>query len=156
MAFINEFISDEDWKKYNIQEIEDNFKMGNSSDDSWTIDKENNMFLKNVASSRIDDNGRTWTHWVFFWKDDLYAVTTEVIDSNEAKRDEDYWVHKKIRHLALLNNDSNLDKNHQSKIMPDLGKALLAYKGGGVYSSDGGFDMKLELDLVYKETNLCL
>jgi len=151
MAFINEFISDEDWKKYNIQEIEDSFKIGNSSDDSWTIDKENNIFLKNVAKSRIDDYGRTWVYWVFFWENKLYEITTEVIKLDKDKSGQNCQAYKKIRQFEFLDNDKEMDYNLREKILPYLTEAFIAHGDAGVYSSQisykRNYELELELDL---------
>ena len=147
MAFVNEYISDEDWKKYNIQAIEDAFKMGNSSDDSWTIDKENNIFLKKLASSRIDNDGGTWVYWAYALKRELYVITVETVATNRAKRGEDLWVYEKIKELKLWDSYKNLSEEKCKTIMPLIEEAFLAYGKGGVYSSSGGFELKLELDL---------
>ena len=147
MAFINEYISDEDMKKYKIQDLDDAFKMGNTSSDSWTVDKENNIFLKKLASMRIDDYGGTWVYWAYALKGELYVITVETVATNRAKRGEDYWVHEKIRELKLWDSYKNLSEEKRKTIMPLIEEAFLAYGEAGVYSSDDGFELKLELDL---------
>lgn len=148
MTFINEFISDEDMKKYKIKSIDDQFKFGNTNSDSWTIDKKNNMFLKKLAKDRIDDYGRIWVYWIFLWEGNLFVITTENVDSNHAKRGQFYWLHKKIRKLAFFEKDLPLNNALQTKLLKSLRKAFMVYADGGVYSDGGGFDMKLEIDLI--------
>ena len=147
MTFINEYISNEDFEKYNIQAIEDNFVLGNSSSNSWTVDKENNIFLKKIANSRIDDYGTTWVHWAYFFEGKLYVITTIIVDSNKAKRGEDYWVHKKIIGLNVWGRDGNLSNEQGEELLPFIEEAFVAYGKSGVYSSSGGFELKLEIDL---------
>lgn len=51
MAFVNEYISEEDIKKYEIREIWDKFHPFSKNDmnllkkHSWTVDKERDVFL---------------------------------------------------------------------------------------------------------------
>ena len=75
MAFINEYISDEDMKKYNLIELMNYYyKLDRSFHPfnpktrklRWTIDKERNIWLLNAISKHLPDHRDGWTGEVYF------------------------------------------------------------------------------------------
>jgi len=49
MAFVNEHIPQEDVEKYGLESIDKNFIVGGTNSRAWTIDRERNIYLRNVT-----------------------------------------------------------------------------------------------------------
>ena len=79
MAFVNEYVSEEDIKKYNINEIwlshhPEYKRKGRTSSNSpynWTIDREREVWLMRVAAGGYDRGNLQI--WVLFWKGELLS-----------------------------------------------------------------------------------
>lgn len=79
MAFVNEYVSEEDIKKYGIREIWKLFHPRNKNLDvlmtsySWTVDKDNQVFFFPVISGKEEaSNQEICALW---WKGTLLSVT---------------------------------------------------------------------------------
>lgn len=73
MAFVNEYISDADFEKCGLKSIDANFLVGGSKRCDWTIDRERDIYLRQVASGREDQSGKfTWT---FYWRGWFLTLT---------------------------------------------------------------------------------
>ncbi len=74
MSFINEFISDADFQKYHLKNVDDRILVGRMRSDNWTIDRERDIYLRQVYRGKED-----FTHitkWTFLW--DGYVLFFEV------------------------------------------------------------------------------
>lgn len=80
MAFVNEYISEENIKKYNIREILKKFHPLFDDNDldavfgkySWTIDKDEYIFLILVTQGREDESNQE--SCAFWWKGTLLGI----------------------------------------------------------------------------------
>lgn len=71
MAFVNEYVSDEDVKKYGLEEINRRYsKIDIPGRFSWTVDRERNIYLRKMRS----DKDAFWEDFTFFWQGELLAV----------------------------------------------------------------------------------
>lgn len=79
MAFINEYISEEDIKKYGIREIWDQFHPFSKNDmnllkkHSWTVDKERDVFFIPAKSGREEKSSQVIA--ILWWKGAYLSVT---------------------------------------------------------------------------------
>lgn len=136
MAFINENISDENRKKYNIDEINQKFHMGEISRD-WTIDKERDIYIRIMHAGR--EEASHCSTWTLFWKNELIFFELENISTSEKP--------KGIMHgylvITRLDIPEHLLKDKKD-IMDALVEAFTAYKDGGVYATATEYTVMLE------------
>ena len=132
MSFINEFISPEDVEAYGIKEIDKQFIVGGTNARDWTIDRDRDIYLRNVANGR--EEFRSETIWTFWWHNQLLTLQLNLIEASGG-RGEPGWSHWK---LMWVNDGSGLPgtlKDRQSEFLDDLKAALTAYSGAGICSA---------------------
>lgn len=78
MTFINERISKEDRKFYELDKIDEKFVWGLKSRD-WTIDKDRNIYLRCVRRGIEKSHQSTWT---FYWSGGLIIFLLENISTS--------------------------------------------------------------------------
>lgn len=132
MAFVNEYVSEEDIEKYNLKEIWLNFRPGRKKEIpsyfrfSWTVDKERNVFFIPAYSGKEEFSDRV--NCIFSWKGVLLDVTLQGVSGwldYENGRGEKQW--------GLIN-----IKKPKGFLVPDvdiisvLKEALLAFGCDGV------------------------
>lgn len=126
MAFVNEYISDDDIKKYNIEEIDRQFLKTTFRPD-WTVDRERETYLRLVASGREEfANEKDFT---FLWQGSLLVVRLK--ENGGGARGGEGWSDYQLVKIDLP--EQLIQK--EEDILADLRASLTAYKGGGVYSS---------------------
>ena len=157
MAFINERISPEDAVKYRVEEINSLVIGKNFSCDDWTIDREREMYLREVDVQVEDDHCPTGlSRWVFFWKGNLFWVEIKSLESR-GHRDGPGWAKERIVEFGLMgNNEFHIGMSRptwthdllekKNEIIADVYSALLAYKDGGIWSSSTTYELVLEVD----------
>ena len=78
MAFVNEYIPEEDWEKYNFDELNKRPRRGLDTSDDWTIAREANIWLRKFyteSDHTEPDGGYTGVSvWDFYWKGALMLV----------------------------------------------------------------------------------
>ena len=142
MPFVNEYITPEDAEKYHLAEIDAKFIGGNKSRD-WTIDRERDIYLRNVAMGR-DEDTKHESLWTFYWKGTPLTVRLDLL-GGEGKPGDPGWSHWR---LVFLNGSNGLPqalKEHRQSVLDDLKQTLLAYKDGGVFSLNTDYFVILEL-----------
>jgi hypothetical protein len=80
MAFINEYIPDEDIKKYEIEKWDKKYLKAHYQP-SWTVDRERGMYLRYMSNER-EDRANHWT-FCFYWKGHVLQV--EVVVTGRAR-----------------------------------------------------------------------
>jgi hypothetical protein len=75
MAFVNEYVSAEDVKKYDLDGINRRFGKDPQIRYGWTIDRERDVFLRWIGSGREEFAGRET--FALFWKGEVLPVYTE-------------------------------------------------------------------------------
>ena len=145
MAFVNEYISDEDFEKYGLAEIDKKFIVGATNADDWTIDRERGIYLRNIAQGGGNEpeisNRTTWT---FYWHDEPITLRLDLIDGG-GKRGGPAWGHWRLVWVRGGHGLPEHLKPYKAEFLSDLEAALLAYKDGGIYSAS--IDYKLALDI---------
>ena len=140
MPFINEYISPEDAEKYGLAAI-DAIHKGTYARD-WTIDRDGDMYLRNVANGRHEDHGKAI--WTFYWKGTPLTLRMDGVDGG-GDRGQPGWTRWCLIHV---NGSCGLPadlKIHQAEIIEDLKDALLAYKDGGVFSANTDYRIVLDV-----------
>ncbi len=138
MAFINEYIPEADVKKYGIEEIDKRFIVGGTRARDWTIDREREIYLRNVANGR--EEIRYQSTWTLYWKGELITLVLHLL-GGAGKRGEPGWSHWKLHHIYI---PSYLE-DCRDEILADLKDALTAYKDGGVFSSNTTYSVTLDV-----------
>ena len=147
MAFVNEYIPAADMEKYQIKEIDQRVPIhGRTHSDSWTIDRDRNMYIRNVKNGTYEFSYQS--AWTFFWHDELLWVELEILDTSHGQNVPG-WGKKRITMLRLMDGDSSHLPDRlepqKAQILKDLEEALLAYKSGGVYSTATSYELFLEI-----------
>ena len=136
MTFINEYISAEDKKRYNIDNINEKYIAAGVSS-QWTIDRDRNIYLREVSAG-IGHSGKNRI-WNFFWNGTLIEIKIEILSSG-GERGALCWAHKKIHDFQLPH---TLESNRE-EILSDLKEALTAYKDGGVFATAATYNLTLD------------
>lgn len=133
MAFVNEFISEEDRKKYKLDEIERGMR-GRSPQRDWTIDHKREIYLRNIARGREDASHEST--WHFYWCGELLTVCLEGESRSDGQEGGHLWVSYQLvdcyRKGFFI--PSHLLRQ-RDMITEDLRAALRKYTEGGVYES---------------------
>ena len=77
MTFVNETLPQEDVIKFGLETIDKNFIVGGTSERMWTIDRERNIYLRNVTRGR--EEYKSQSGWIFFWNGQLIYLEVEVL-----------------------------------------------------------------------------
>lgn len=147
MGFVNEFIPAEDVEAYGLKAIDQKFIVGGTNARDWTIDRERNMYLRNVAiGGGAEPEIRNQTKWSFFWRGELLTLRLDSITGGGG-RGEPGWSHWK---LMMVNGSYGLPAHLKKAVdafIADLKQALTAYQGAGVYSAAyTSYSVILEID----------
>jgi hypothetical protein len=130
MPFINEYISDENIKKYDIEALDERFHKGHY-EPSWTVDHERNMYLRYMTKEHEEFSNHLT--YCFYWKGVVIEVV--VITTGGGVRDGEQWGHYKLLQLKL---PANLT-TQEAEIKADLKEAFIAFKDWGVFSNSTVF-----------------
>ncbi len=135
MAFVNEFISSADVEKYDLEAIDERFVVGGTHSRQWTIDREHDVYMRNVArGAGSDPDLRNQTEWTLYWHGDLLILRLDLLDGG-GKPGEPGWSHWR---LVWLDGSDGLPlhlKGQKDRIIDTLKEALTVYRGAGVYSA---------------------
>ncbi|TBW48114.1 hypothetical protein EZI54_21645 [Marinobacter halodurans] len=128
MAFVNEFVPEDDVKNYNLDKIWDsyhpNFKGSKPIGfrHSWTVDRERNVFLIWQSSGREEfSNRHTFVLW---WKGELLTVILDVCDESFYKLSDN--IGKTVWSLFEIEKPDGLGLRDK-EIIPVLKEALSVY-----------------------------
>lgn len=134
MAFVNEFIPSEDVEKYHIAEIDKRFVVGGTSSRQWTIDRERDVYLRNVARGAAGDPDiRNQTEWTLYWHGDLLVLRLDLLEGS-GERGEPGWSHWRLVWFCGTSGLPSHLKSQKTQILGALKEALTVYQGAGVYS----------------------
>jgi hypothetical protein len=139
MPFINEYIPEEDKKKYNIKPGS-NFYL--TSTEGWTVDRERDIFLlPRTGTGPESEPGLRY--WAFFWRGHLLDIRLKSIDSGCDTSGTHGWGRTKL--LGIGNMPSELQAQ-RGQVVADLKDALTAHKALGVYSPYTSYEVTLETE----------
>ena len=146
MAFVNEYIPAEDFKKYNFETLNNRKKetSGTAPSDSWTIDRDADIWLREFYTEMDHTaplGGYTGISvWDYSWKGTLLLVKIKDIETGGGIG-KHCWARRK---LLAINIPVEL-KSQRLQILKDLETAFTAYKDGGVLSEATSFSFTLDI-----------
>lgn len=131
MAFVNEYISEEDFDKFGLRELDFGVSPpaipgAHVKSRHWTIDRERNIYLRKFSAGRDLEDSHL-IGWTFCWKGELLWFVRTRIDRLVAENGQER-VHTKIAHLHI---PAHLEL-YQDEILRDIQEAFETYAGGGV------------------------
>lgn len=131
MAFVNEYIPEEDIKKYDIATWDANLLKGHYQPD-WTRDREHDIYLRYICTGREEFAGR-WT-FCFYRKGTVMSVDLDV--STGDTQTEGRWKHYKLvdMRLAPFSPMPEALIPQKGEILCDLKEALIAFGDAGLFS----------------------
>ena len=138
MTFVNEYISAEEIKKYDLENINKRFIVGGTKARDWTIDRERNIYLRNVANGREEFSHQST--WTFYWHGELILLELDNI-STSGVAGGDRCGNKKLRSITIPH---HLEANYD-EIIVDLKEALTVYKDGGVFATATAYTLILDV-----------
>lgn len=139
MTFVNEYIPEEDRKKYNITD-QNHFYLTGVSD--WTIDREQEIFLLR-RTGRTPESPPGQNHWAFFWHGHLLDVLLLTIATSGDDRIGHGFAHKKVLRISGMTPELEAKR---SKIINDLREALTTNRGLGVFSDYKSYELILDAE----------
>lgn len=146
MAFSNEYISEADYEKYGLRELDwgqplPGLPGGHVTSDSWTIDRERDIYLRKFSAGHEIDDCST-LGWTFWWHGDLLCFVEEGVEFR-GERSGEKFAHTRIRNLRI---PGHL-KPQQDAILNDIREAFLAYADGGVFGNAASFSQQIDFIL---------
>ena len=139
MAFVNERIPEADVKKYGLEAIDEQHLVGRTNSRDWTIDRNRNIYLRQVTTYR--DDMENITKWTFFWKGHLLWFDKKILEAKGERRGS-VWAHIQIRNFVI---PPQLGA-YRKQIYQDLHDAFLAYRDGGIFDTSTEFSMQLDIE----------
>ena len=146
MAFVNEYIPEADYVKYGLRELDwgerlPGLRGSRIATDSWTIDRDRDIYLRKFSAGRELDDCSTlgWTCW---WHGDLLWFLEEGIEFR-GERNGPQWSHFRLTKLHI---PAHL-KPHQDEILNDIREAFQTYAGGGVFSTATEYSQQIDFVL---------
>ena len=129
MAFVNEYIPEADYDKYDLRRIcgeHNEAHPGSMYSRDWTIDRERDVFLI-----------QTWTHreavfngWAFYWRGEWVFFEMRPVESKYDRANNACWFRFLVKGLAIR---EQCDISRE-ELVNDLQAAISASPGGVTYS----------------------
>jgi hypothetical protein len=140
MAFISEWVSEEDIEKYNLRERNRSLHLGVSGRYAWTVDKERDIYLRHITSGR-DSEPTDDRFFDFYWRGHLVYVHLGSDDGGVL------WVPGAPAKVIWTLRDFQLPSELEAKrieILEDLKMALVGYGSGSLllFPSEFAADFK--------------
>lgn len=140
MAFVNEIIPPQDIVAYGIKDIDKRYVVGGTSSDQWTIDRERNIYLRQVANGPREIELFYRGIWTLFFDDELIEIGIDNLSSS-GELNAPATGHKAVRYMNI---PARLERC-RDQIVEALREALLVYKNGGVYASSFHYSLTLDI-----------
>ena len=133
MAFVNEYASDEDIKKYKLNEIWDRYhihakgKYYRGKRPYFTIDRERDIFLMTVSGEKVNDVFR-YKFLLLVQGFDVVACVNKVKGGSSSTKDRPYVI---IWDLSKIDKPDQLDVSEED-LVEILKKAITVYGRDGI------------------------
>lgn len=138
MTFVNEEISEEDVKKHDLEAVDKRFIVGGTRSRMWTIDRQRNIYLRNVTRGR--EEYRTESGWIFSWHGHPIYLELKLLSAG-GKPGSAGWSRKKLIYIEL----PEQLQGRRDEILADLKDALVVYKDFGIFSVCTDYTVTLEI-----------
>lgn len=136
MTFLNEYISDEDRKKYDIEELYIKYnphliKKGvpDYKKLKWTVDKDRDIFLMRMRVGREELSHHS--KWVLFWEG--RKISVELARASGGSKDYHEVPYVKIWDLVSITQDELIDLD-EDLVVKKLKEALVIFGDDGANS----------------------
>lgn len=130
MAFVNEYIPEADYEKYDLRRVcgERNLKSlkGHMHSNSWTMDRERNAFIIKIWAHRDSP----FYGWAFCWKGEWMFFEMALVDG-EAKPDGSFG--RFMFHVKEFVVPPVLE-NYRKEVVDSLREAITACPGSPTFS----------------------
>lgn len=140
MAFVNEYIPAEDKKKYNM--TADNY-FYRAGADSWTVDRERDMFLLLRAAHGGAEGILPEHSWAFYWRGHLLDVLLCNLSTEGDERTSRAWSRKKVVGIGGMTPELEAKR---SQIIADLRDALTVDREFGVLGDFKSYEVILDAE----------
>jgi hypothetical protein len=138
MAFVNEYISKEDFAKYDLATI--NLKRGVAADasDDWTIDKQKNIYIRCIQMGHPETPSES--RWTLFYEGKLFDfgllhISTEGVPGGVRKG------HDALRNLSIPTGW----ESRRKELIVVIHEALTAWKDGGMFATATDYSLTLDI-----------
>jgi hypothetical protein len=151
MAFVNEYVSEEDDKKYGLEVIDERYFKGHALGyTNWTRDRERDIYLRFMRDGGEEERNKKT--FVLFWKGTLIEVVLDFVRNEKTVQgsktkvwamrgmDAPWW--EKNQEVRALTHKV-LEEN-RAQIISDLKEAMIIYQDAGVYSLSLDFNVLFE------------
>jgi hypothetical protein len=147
MPFINEFISEADIIKYNLEEINQaGYKISNikipvgiptyhQNARDWTVDKERDIYLRQVTTNQgrpdmgFENDG--WEGWTLYYKGELVWFAKNLVGGHGKRCSAQHHDYE----IKLLTTSLKLININEDEIKEVIKQAFISYKDFGIYSN---------------------
>ncbi len=140
MAFVNENISEDDRQKYNIDRFDEEFVVGGTRSSQWTIDRERNIYFKNVVRGREENSGAS--KWILYVDEVAFIVSIENISTEKINGSHKHSI-KKLKGVKVLDGAGN--PYGDAYILDLIKEVLIAYREFGMFSKSKTYSLELIL-----------
>ena len=126
MAFVNEYIPEADYEKYDLKRIcgdHNKVHKGHMYSESWTIDRERDAFLIPIWFHRESD----FSGYAFYWKGDWMFFEMRVVEGKSDRATRSCWYVFCVRRFCLA-----ISQNQISENLLDCLRAAITQLPGGV------------------------
>ena len=137
MAFVNEYVPEEDVKKYNLAVIDKNYFKGHYKPD-WTRNKEKDIYLRWMGDG--GQEGMEYKTFSFYWKGTLLQTELTHVRHEGDSSNSKVWRLRGIvppwweKNQELRVVAQHVLQENITEILVDLKSALTVYQDAGVYS----------------------
>lgn len=130
MAFVNEYIPEADYEKYDLKRVcgEHNLpsRRGRMHSNHWTIDRERDAFLIKVWSH----HEAKFEGWAFYWKGEWIFFEMRPGDSKQDRANNACWFLFLVKGFVAPANE----EARRKELLDDLQDAITASPGGVTWS----------------------
>ncbi|WP_434778356.1 hypothetical protein [Neisseria sp. Ec49-e6-T10] len=144
MAFVNEYIPAEDFKKYDFDVINKRWNGVGNPARQWAINREKDIWLRKfytVNDHTAPDGGYTGEiFWDFYWKGTLMSLKTKKTNVKGGGIGEFLTYDLKVLEINI---PSELSPQKE-EIFQGIKDAFVAYAGGGIFSESIGCEINFD------------
>ncbi len=141
MPFVNEYISAEDFEKYQLREIDKHHVVGGVNARTWTVDSVRDMYLRKLANGREEFSHQM--EWTFYWRGQAHTLRMDILDT-KGRPNEPGWSRWSLLRVNATDAPAGIPEP-ADEFLADLKDALLARKDGGVFSRSTDYSVELVL-----------
>ncbi len=143
MAFVNEYIPEADYEKYDLRRVcgeHNEINRGHMYSDQWTIDRERDAFLIKVWTHREAE----FVGFAFYWKGEWMFFEMRLTGNGINQADDCDWTSYLVKGFAV---PTSLTAEKE-EVIAAFKDALAVYRGVGVYTDRKGSTATAIVDFI--------